>query len=52
MLSEQLDPNKSADTGRYLKEEDFDMSALPQEKVAKLRALIEKYTWVDGHPPE
>lgn len=52
MISEQLDPNKSADTGRYLKEEDFDLSAMPGEKVDRLKTLCEKYKWVDGHPPE
>jgi glycolate oxidase len=52
MISGQFDPNESADTGRYLKEEDFDMSDLPGEKVARLRELLEQYKWKDGHPPE
>ena len=51
-LSEHLDPGRSADTGRYLAEEDFDMSDLPEEQAAKLKELYEKYKWVDGHPPE
>jgi glycolate oxidase len=49
-ISEALDPNRTADTGRYLKEEDFDLSGVPQEKVDRLKALFEKYKWVDGHP--
>ena len=52
MISEELDPGKAADTGRYLKEEDFDLTGMPQEKVDKLKALYEKYKWVDGHPPK
>jgi glycolate oxidase len=50
-ISEELDPNESADTGRYLREEDFDLTGIPQEKVDKLMALFEKHKWVDGHPP-
>ena len=52
MISGQLDPGKSADTGRYLAEEDFDMTDLPEKQATKLKALFEKYKWVDGHPPE
>ena len=51
-ISGQMDPNQSADTGRYLAIEDFDMSDLTEEQVTKLKALMEKYQWVDGHPPE
>jgi len=52
MISGQLDPGESADTGRYLAEEDFDMTDLPEKQATKLKALFEKYKWVDGHPPE
>ena len=52
MISGQLDPNKTSDTGRYLGEEEFDMSDLPKKQVARLKELFEKYKWVDGHPPE
>jgi len=50
-ISEKLDPNASADTGRYLKEEEYDFTGIPQEKVDRLKALFEKFKWVDGHPP-
>lgn len=52
MISDRLDPNQSADTGRYLKEEEFDFSGVPEEKIQKVQELFEKHKWVDGRPPE
>ncbi len=50
-FSEVLDPNRTADTGRYLKEEEFDLSGVPQEKVERLKTFFEQYRWRDGRPP-
>ena len=52
MISDQLDPNQTADNRSYIKEEDFDLSDMPEEKVRKLKSYFESKKWVDGHPPE
>jgi len=51
-ISENLDPNESADADLYVKEKDVDFSGVSQEKADKLKTLVEKYKWVEGHPPK
>jgi glycolate oxidase len=51
-ISENLDPAGAADTGFYTGEEDFDLSALDDEKRKRLLRLIEERTWTEPIPPQ